>query len=158
MQVVGFGSGWHAALTMAQLSSKVHAVRLAQCREVELRLEAQGKVKGEHGQTHMQVDGEPWRQPITAAANVQQRQRPAGLQESGPSTTGGAAGGSGGDGSAAQQAVQQVVVHVAHAGQWEVLFNEADPQGIRRVRNLASRGAQRSSKVPSKFSFLKQQL
>ena len=103
----------------------------------------------------MQVDGEPWRQPIPAAANVQQRQRPAGLQESGPSTTGGAAGGSGGDGSAAQQAVQQVVVHVAHAGQSEVLFNEADPQGIRRVRNLASRGAQRSSKVPSKFSFLK---
>lgn len=42
LQVVGFGSGWHAAVTMAQVSSKVHAVRLAQCCEVELHLEARG--------------------------------------------------------------------------------------------------------------------
>lgn len=44
LQVVGFGSGWHAALTMAQVSSKVHAVRLAQCREVAMELEVHSKV------------------------------------------------------------------------------------------------------------------
>lgn len=44
-QVVGFGSGWHAALAMAQVSSRLHAVRLAQCTEVEVELVARrGKV------------------------------------------------------------------------------------------------------------------
>ena len=31
---------------MAQVSNRVHAVRLAQCKEVELQLEAHGKVGG----------------------------------------------------------------------------------------------------------------
>ena len=44
-QVVGFGSGWHAAAAMSQVSSKLHAVRLAQCCEVELTLVAHGKVR-----------------------------------------------------------------------------------------------------------------
>ena len=53
---------------MGQVNQNLHAMRLAQCSEVELELAASGaRVKGETGLTHMQVDGEPWAQPIPAA-------------------------------------------------------------------------------------------
>jgi diacylglycerol kinase (ATP) len=71
--VVGLGSGWHTALVMGQITPKLHAVRLAQCAEVELELAASGRgVKGETGLTHMQLDGEPWAQQIPAAGQGQQ--------------------------------------------------------------------------------------
>ncbi|EFN52167.1 hypothetical protein CHLNCDRAFT_139349 [Chlorella variabilis] len=118
IEVVGFGSGWHAAVTMAQVSSKVHAVRLAQCCEVELHLEARGgKESG----------------PSTAAA---------GTAEAAPSPH------------QQQEGQQQMVVRVAHAGRSHMLFNEKDPQGGRRVRQIASRGAQLSEELPSHFSML----
>lgn len=100
----------------------------------------------------MQVDGEPWRQPIPAAPAAR-RPRPAGLQQSDASATGAppvaAAGGSsvGAEG-------QQVVVHVRYAGHSLMLLNSEDPQGIRRARNLAARSAQVSRPLKAHFSFL----
>lgn len=100
----------------------------------------------------MQMDGEPWRQPIPAAPDAVRR-RPTGLQESGRSTT--VAGGGGGPGQQPPAAAaHQVVVRVSHCGQSLMLFNEKDPQGIRRTRNIAARGAKCSSPVASHFSFL----
>ena len=137
------------------------------------------QVRGEQGYTHMQMDGEPWRQPIPAAEPVRQRTpRPAGLQES---TSGGtpraaAAAGAAAAGGATQQQQQApqpgeqheqqqqqqqqqgeasghvVVVRVSHAGQSQMLFNEADPQGIKRARRLAARGAQLSKALQSAYS------
>jgi hypothetical protein len=76
VQVVGLGSGWHTAMVMGQITPKMHAVRLAQCAEVELQLAASDKgVKGEMGLTHMQLDGEPWAQQIPAAGQGQQQLR-----------------------------------------------------------------------------------
>ncbi len=70
--MVGLGSGWHTALVMGQITPKLHAVRLAQCAEVEMELAASGRsVKGEAGLTHMQLDGEPWAQQIPAAGEGQ---------------------------------------------------------------------------------------
>ena len=69
IEVLGFNSGWHTAAVMGQISSKIHAHRLAQCREVEMELAATGgAVKGERGIVYMQLDGEPWPQEIPAAA------------------------------------------------------------------------------------------
>ena len=221
---------------MAQVSAGVHAVRLAQCKEVELQLEAHGKVgggvclapmlnwqadqcvaadsgawrwlgvgqrggcghlcravtnmlsalpllalllllllllvvlqvRGEQGYTHMQMDGEPWRQPIPAVDTPRQRTpRPAGLQESnsGAGATprpAAAAEPAAADGAAQQQQAQaqqqgeasghQVVVRVSHAGQSHMLLNEADPQGNKRARRLAARGAQLSKPLQSAYS------
>jgi hypothetical protein len=94
----------------------------------------------------MQVDGEPWRQPIPAAAARPRAPRPAALQEAGPP----------GQAQQAQQTqqAQQVVVHVAHAGVSSMLHNEAEPQGGRRVRAIAARGAQLSSPLDPRFSML----
>jgi hypothetical protein len=130
------------------------------------------QVRGEQGYTHMQMDGEPWRQPIPAVETPRQRTpRPAGLQES---TSGGAgatarpaaaaepAAPAAADGAAQQQrqqAQQQgessghlVVVRVSHAGQSHMLLNEADPQGNKRARRLAARGAQLSKPLQSAYS------
>ncbi|KAL4424008.1 hypothetical protein ABPG75_001309 [Micractinium tetrahymenae] len=148
IEVVGFGSGWHAALAMAQVSSRLHAVRLAQCREVEVELVARGgKVKDEMGYTHMQVDGEPWRQPIPAAPDALRARRPSFLQQQ-QRDSGGAA-------QQAQQAQQRpVVLRVSHGGQSEMLFNDREPQGIRRARKMAARGAAHSQVQPSELSSL----
>ena len=124
------------------------------------------QVRGEQGYTHMQMDGEPWRQPIPAVDTPRQRTpRPAGLQESnsGAGATprpAAAAEPAAADGAAQQQQAQQqgeasghqVVVRVSHAGQSHMLLNEADPQGNKRARRLAARGAQLSKPLQSAYS------
>jgi hypothetical protein len=124
------------------------------------------QVRGEQGYTHMQMDGEPWRQPIPAVETPRQRTpRPAGLQEStsGAGATprpAAAAEPAAADGAAQQQQAQQqgeasghlVVVRVSHAGQSHMLLNEADPQGNKRARRLAARGAQLSKPLQSAYS------
>ena len=69
LKVVGFGTGWHAAAVMGQVSPKLHAMRLGQCCEVEVEMAAWGRqaVRDDRGLTHMQLDGEPWPQPIPLA-------------------------------------------------------------------------------------------
>lgn len=116
----------------------------------------------------MQMDGEPWRQPIPAAADARVRRRPTGLQESPSAATGAAAGGAAPQASAAtqqgqgqQQGEQQaatagsvVTVRVSHAGQSHMLFNTEDPLGGRRVRTIAARGARESRPLTHRYSFL----
>ena len=115
----------------------------------------------------MQMDGEPWRQPIPAAADARLRRRPTGLQQSGASATGAAGGGAPQQGQQPQAASEQqqqqqqggsasglVTLHVSHAGRSCMLFNVKDPQGGRRVRRIAERGATESRKLPSQYSFL----
>ena len=117
----------------------------------------------------MQMDGEPWRQPIPAAADARLRRRPTGLQQSGASATGAAGGGAPQQGQQPQAASDQqqqqqqqqggsgsglVTLHVSHAGRSCMLFNVKDPQGGRRVRRIAERGATESRKLPSQYSFL----
>lgn len=110
------------------------------------------QVKGELGDTHMQVDGEPWRQPIPAAPEAR-RARPAGLQQSGGSATGTSpATAASGGGEDAER--QRVVVHVRYAGHSLMLLNSEDAQGIRRARNLAARSAQVSRPLKARYSFL----
>lgn len=107
----------------------------------------------------MQVDGEPWRQPIPAAPEARRR-RPAGLQESGPSVAGpapsapSAASAAAADGSGDGGELQRVVVRVSYAGRSTMLLNCEEPQGIRRARNLAARGAKASKPLKSRYSFL----
>lgn len=110
------------------------------------------QVKGELGDTHMQVDGEPWRQPIPAAPDAR-RPRPAGLQQSGGSATGTPPAAAAGGGSERGER-QRVVVHVRYAGQSLMLLNGEDPQGIRRARNLTVRSAQVSRPLKARYSFL----
>ena len=103
------------------------------------------QIKGERGYTHVQIDGEPWLQPIPAAPASSQHRRPVGLQETGAGVSAKSAGA--GNETAAQQQVhdgQEVVVRVAHTGQSHMLCNVDNPQGTQRVRRLASRGAQLS--------------
>lgn len=70
MQAVGLKSGYHTALVMGGVSSGIHGVRLAQASELMLELLAPaGKVEGEPGLAHMQVDGEPWPQEIPAGSS-----------------------------------------------------------------------------------------
>ena len=70
VEVIGFKSGWHFGLTLAGLAPGVHAVRLAQAAEVELEVRggrgrgAGGGCIGDGAQLHLQVDGEPWAQPL----------------------------------------------------------------------------------------------
>lgn len=65
VEVVGFRDGWHTAMVMGQVSSKIHAARLAQLAELEIALHPLGgKVKDEESQTYMQLDGEPWPQLV----------------------------------------------------------------------------------------------
>jgi hypothetical protein len=66
VEVVGFKSGWHFGATMAGLAPKLHAVRLAQAAEVQLVCAAgpAGGCGGDGRSLCMQVDGEPWRQPL----------------------------------------------------------------------------------------------
>eukprot|EP00887_Chlorella_sp_A99_P001396 scaffold8.g1396.t1 len=121
--VVGFGTGWHAAAVMGQISPRVHALRLAQCAEVELELAAGGRgaVRGDTGLTHMQVDGEPWPQHIPLAAP--------------PPRPAGAVDGAAADGSFTAQPLR---VRISRRGQSRLLFN-SDIQGGPKVRRLASR-------------------
>lgn len=80
------------------------------------------QIKDEKGYTHMQVDGEPWRQPIPAAPDALRARRPSSLQQ--PRDSGGAAA----PASRGQLQPQPVVLRVSHAGHSEMLFNDRDPQ------------------------------
>jgi len=77
VEVIGFKSGWHFGLTMAGLSPRLHAVRLAQAAEVELevRAGAAGGCGGAGNVMHFQVDGEPWAQPLPEAGDAPLRIR-----------------------------------------------------------------------------------
>lgn len=47
------------------MAGLTHGVRIAQCRGVRLEVRsAQRAVDGEPGIAYMQLDGEPWKQPI----------------------------------------------------------------------------------------------
>lgn len=112
IEVVGFLNGWHTAIVMGQISSKIHALRLGQCSEVEMELAATGsRVKGETGTAYMQLDGEPWPQQIPAAPR----------------------------GPGAPDAVQPLKVQVAAAGSSRMLFNTSDVQGPKKVQRVAQR-------------------
>ncbi len=64
VQAVGLRSGYHTAMVMGGLYYKVHGMRLAQASEMLLELKAGGLHKGAAPMTHMQLDGEPWRQEL----------------------------------------------------------------------------------------------
>jgi len=69
IEVVGLRSGWHAGVAFTGLFRGVHGARLAQATAVELSFSGP---EGGHGGSEddcvfLQVDGEPWRQPIPPA-------------------------------------------------------------------------------------------
>lgn len=57
LEVVGLHDGWHTALVMAKVSP---ATRLTQARSIRLELHGEYRSKA-----YLQVDGEPWRQPLS---------------------------------------------------------------------------------------------
>lgn len=65
VQAVGLLSGYHTAVVMGGLYYKVHGMRLAQASEMQLDLKVEGALsKGGPPVTHMQLDGEPWKQEL----------------------------------------------------------------------------------------------
>ena len=70
LQALGLKSGWHTAAVMGGVSTKVHAVRLAQGNDLQLEVRGGrgGTTKGDSPVTHMQLDGEPWPQDLPANA------------------------------------------------------------------------------------------
>ena len=70
LQALGLKSGWHTAAVMGGVSTKVHAVRLAQGNDLQLEVRGGrgGTTKGDSPITHMQLDGEPWPQDLPADA------------------------------------------------------------------------------------------
>ena len=68
VEVVGLRSGWHAGVAFTGLFPTVHGVRLAQASTVELSFSGDPHAAtSDDDCVYMQVDGEPWRQPIPAA-------------------------------------------------------------------------------------------
>ena len=53
IEVVGFRSGWHTAVVMGQVSSRIHGTRLAQGSEVEMELAAAGRCAGREGSSSL---------------------------------------------------------------------------------------------------------
>lgn len=122
IEVVGLLNGWHSALVMGQLSSKLHALRLAQCCEVELELAStRSRVKDDEATVYMQLDGEPWPQRIPAAS----------LQRS-PAVAG--------EGIKSSEPLR---VHIASPGQSQMLLNTSNVLGSRKVKQLAKRNIDR---------------
>lgn len=111
IEVVGFHSGWHTAAVMGQFSPRLHAKRLAQCKEIDIELAAYGKGSSakKKSMTHMQIDGEPWAQQIPY------------LEEEGNG--------------------QPLKVTVACSGKSKMLFNSASPLGGLHVKKLVKRAA-----------------
>ena len=115
IEVLGFQSGWHTAVVMGQVSSKVHAQRLAQCCAVDLELVATGgRVKDDRGTVFMQLDGEPWPQQIPASF------------------------GNGKVGN--EHVVEPLRVQVGNVGQSQVLVNGAETLGSKFSQKLTHRG------------------
>ncbi|GAA0150395.1 kinase [Lithospermum erythrorhizon] len=57
LEIFGLKQGWHASLVMVELISAKHIAQAA-----SIRFELRG---GEWAEAYMQVDGEPWKQPIS---------------------------------------------------------------------------------------------
>ncbi|THU49017.1 hypothetical protein C4D60_Mb06t05150 [Musa balbisiana] len=57
LEIFGLKHAWHASCVMTELSP---AVRIAQAAAVKLRLQG-----GDSKEAYMQMDGEPWKQPIS---------------------------------------------------------------------------------------------
>lgn len=68
IEVIGLKDGWHTAVVMGQLTPRIHAKRLAQAHEVEIKVTRRdrGRSRSIHptGKMYMQLDGEPWPQTI----------------------------------------------------------------------------------------------
>ncbi|XP_031481010.1 diacylglycerol kinase 4-like [Nymphaea colorata] len=58
LEIFGFKQGWHASFVMAEL---INAKHLAQAASIKLELRG-----GQWKDAYMQMDGEPWKQPIHA--------------------------------------------------------------------------------------------
>ncbi|XP_051140563.1 diacylglycerol kinase 4-like [Andrographis paniculata] len=59
LEVFGFKQGWHASMVMVELISAKHITQAS-----AIRFELRG---GEWSEAYMQVDGEPWKQPMDAS-------------------------------------------------------------------------------------------
>ncbi|TVU42202.1 hypothetical protein EJB05_08595, partial [Eragrostis curvula] len=55
LEIFGLKQGWHASLVMVELISAKHIAQVA------VRIEIKG---GQWRDAHMQMDGEPWKQPL----------------------------------------------------------------------------------------------
>ncbi|KAL6004378.1 Diacylglycerol kinase 7, partial [Asimina triloba] len=56
LEIFGLKQGWHASFVMVELISANHLAQAA-----SIRLEIRG---GQWAHAYMQIDGEPWNQPI----------------------------------------------------------------------------------------------
>jgi diacylglycerol kinase (ATP) len=64
-ELVGFASGYHAMAVMASHAKVAHGVRLAQASGIRVALKAaSARADGEPGRVYLQMDGEPWEQPV----------------------------------------------------------------------------------------------
>lgn len=64
LEVVAFGNGWHAMLSMGEVSKTLHAIRVAQVSALEVSLEAPEGASRASKKTYAQIDGEPWVQKL----------------------------------------------------------------------------------------------
>ncbi|KAL5840232.1 hypothetical protein ACOSQ4_012840 [Xanthoceras sorbifolium] len=60
LEIFGLKQGWHASFVMVELISAKHIAQLFQA--AAIRLEIRG---GEWRDAYMQMDGEPWKQPMS---------------------------------------------------------------------------------------------
>jgi hypothetical protein len=68
LEVVAFKSGYHAGAVMG---AGMHAVRLAQTAGVRMHVRGSKKTTDSNGmgKTYIQLDGEPWEQPVPGEEN-----------------------------------------------------------------------------------------
>lgn len=72
VQVVGFSHGYHAMAVMASGAKLARGRRLAQVAGVRLALHSPAaQPDGGRAKLFMQLDGEPWEQPVPAGASQQ---------------------------------------------------------------------------------------
>lgn len=129
IEVLGFRNGWHTAAVMGQVTSKLHAKRLAQCREVEIELLAtEGKVKDERGTVYMQLDGEPWRQEIPAELKAGRKK---------------------GNKANEEERKETFKVKVSSGGQSRVLVNAADSLGTKYAQWVTHRALSLAQSEPT---------
>jgi len=68
-ELVGFASGYHAMAVLASQAKVAHGVRLAQASGIRVALKAaRPEADGAPGRVYMQMDGEPWEQPVPSGA------------------------------------------------------------------------------------------
>jgi diacylglycerol kinase (ATP) len=73
IEVIGLKGGWHTAVVMGQITPRIHAKRLAQAHEVEIKVVRHGRGNHPTGRMYMQLDGEPWPQTIPAESSNRAR-------------------------------------------------------------------------------------